>query len=477
MALDSGTSFDHIERHARATPELIAVAGPGRHISWARFRSDSVRFTQALAEFGIIPGQIVAVSHPDRYVHWLLAIGCEAIGAVFAPFAAGDAADNPSALLDLADIVLAERLLPGSNWRHIGYDWVAGVFAAANPPKSKSRRPAATPEESLRIVRTSGSTGAPKCMALPRIMQTRAVANVNFRATPPRYYSAYPLTVNPGHYRMEACLRLGGTVILGQASQDLVTYEATDCWLLPRDMVKLLEGLQGSWPSPQPLHISLGGGAVSAALHDATVSALGTDVQVFYATNETGFIGMLDREGVGTVLPEVDFQLLDEAGQALLTGEQGRIAIRTPGMVESYLRDPDATEASFRQGWFLSDDIGMQLADGRFRIIGRHSEILNLGGHKMPPAPIEDALRAHVPGLREVAVTSIVNAHGIEEICVAVVPNGAVDQSALMGAVQGTLPPSLGKFWLLCLEQLPVGASGKLQRSALRDIFAAALRT
>ncbi len=252
-----------------------------------------------------------------------------------------------------------------------------------------------------------------------------------------------------------------------------MAYGATHCWLLPRDLVTLLDGVRGTWPSPQPLHLSLGGGPVSTALHDQAAAMLGTAVPIQYGTNETGFLGLQDREGIGTVWPENALLVVDADGRPLPEGEPGRIAARAPGMVDGYVNDPLGTRACFVDGWFLTDDVGVLLPNGRFRILGRRSEMINLGGLKLPPTPIEDALRAKMTGIRDIAVTSVINPHGIEEMCVAVVPDGSVDQAALFAQVQAMLPPEVGRFWLVPFSRLPLSAGGKLQRSALRDIFVA----
>lgn len=458
--LGGRTAFDFIEQHAFATPDRIAITGSQGEVSWARFYQDAKRVAHALSEAGIGPGRVVAISHPGRYLHWVLVIACESLGAISGSFESS--ADDARQLLDLADIVLTP-------------DRIADLLAETASSNQHPRHPA-THDAPVRIARTSGSTGTPKCMMITRRMQSYWIASMaihNSLGAATRFYVAYPASVNPSYCRMETCLRLGATVIFGAASQDLITYDATHCWLLPRDMVTLLQGARGTWPSARPLQMILGGGPVSAALHDQTAALLGTPVQIVYAANETGFIALQDRDGIGTVLPEVDLEILGEDGQPAPAGIAGTIAIRTPGLVEAYLRDPEASRRFFQRGRFLTDDAGILLPDGRVRILGRRSEILNLGGIKLTPASIEDALRTDIAGLRDVAVTSLINADGIEEICVAAVSDGSISQSALSERIQGALPQSIGRFWLMPLERLPVGASGKLQRSALKEMFSA----
>lgn len=463
----AGSGFDHLERHARATPDRIAVTGPGRQVSWGQFHADAARFAHALDQRGVAPGQVVAISHPDRYLHWLLTIACEAIGAVSASFEAQDPGNNAGQVLDLADRVLTER-----------DDWIAGLLVRPAPAADFRRSPIA-PDGPLRIIRTSGSTGTQKCLIMTPRMRghwVEAMTIYAFSTPAARYYPAYSLAVNPVYYRMETCLRVGASVIFGSSTQDILTYRATHCWLLPRDMALLLQGVRGKWPSPEPLHMILGGGPVSPALHDQTAALFGTKVTVVYGANEVGVIALQDREGAGTIPPGVDLKIVDDAGANVPNGAAGAIAVRSSGLAAGYLNDAKTTAAAFRDGWFFTDDIGIRLADGRLRILGRRSEILNLGGLKMAPSVIEDGLRAAIPGIRDIAVTSILNAQGVEEVCIAVVPDGSADPSALLQKIGAGLDPSLGQSWLLPMDSLPIGASGKVQRARLKEIFAAKLK-
>lgn len=455
------TGFDHLERHARQTPERIAITGPGGQIDWRRFQADAAHFAHALGKLGVGPGRIAVIPHPDPYTHWLLIIACESLGAVSASLAPGDMEGGP--LLEMADLVLTEER-------------VAGLPAKSGATADSHRRHPTDPDTPMRIIRTSGSTGIPKCMMIHRQAQSHRIAAIaprNSLSAASRLYLAYPFSVNLIYYRAEACLRVGGTVIFGRASQDLLTYDATHCWLLPRDMERLLQGVRGTWPSPHPLHMSLGGGPVSAALHDQTASALGTKVSLQYGTNETGIVGLLDRDGIGTVDPEVDLKVVDEGGQPLPEGEPGRFVLRSPEMVTGYLNEPEASAEHFRDGWFYSDDLGVRFPDGRFRIVGRRSDIINLGGIKISPYPIEEKLRANVPGIQEVVVTSILGPLGIEEVCLAVVPAPTADRSAIVAAIGRETDVSVGQVWLRLFDKLPVGPSGKVQRAALKEIFAA----
>ena len=99
-----------------------------------------------------------------------------------------------------------------------------------------------------------------------------------------------------------------------------------------------------------------------------------------YGSTETGAIALdysdeleVDLKSVGRPLKHVQVDILDEAGQLLGVGETGEIAIRTVAATSAYDKNPEATENSFRAGYFLPGDLGHRDADGRIHITGRKS--------------------------------------------------------------------------------------------------------
>mgnify|MGYP003353367339 CR=1 FL=1 len=62
--------------------------------------------------------------------------------------------------------------------------------------------------------------------------------------------------------------------------------------------------------------------------------------------------------------------------------------MRTPIVMQGYFRDPEQTKAAFRDGWFYPGDLGTLTDDGRLRLAGRSSEIVNAGGVKVDPATL-----------------------------------------------------------------------------------------
>ena len=105
-----------------------------------------------------------------------------------------------------------------------------------------------------------------------------------------------------------------------------------------------------------------------------------------------------------------------------LAGTVGELAIRGPSVTSGYLGAPEATAASFRDGWFRTGDQGRIDDDGYVVLTGRLKEIINRGREKVAPREVDDALLAH-PDVKLAAAFGVAHPRLGEEVGAAVVLN------------------------------------------------------
>jgi acyl-coenzyme A synthetase/AMP-(fatty) acid ligase len=109
----------------------------------------------------------------------------------------------------------------------------------------------------------------------------------------------------------------------------------------------------------------------------------------------------------------------------------------------------------------------------RLRVLGRSDELLNVGGIKYSPDTIENLI-VRDARVRDVAVCSLRNAAGIEEVCVLVVADGLGDRD-LQARVLGPMHHlQLGRVCILNVDVIPRTAAGKVQRDRLRSLVRSA---
>ena len=134
----------------------------------------------------------------------------------------------------------------------------------------------------------------------------------------------------------------------------------------------------------------------------------------------------------------VELAALDENWRPVPPGEQGEVSVRGPSVVDHYLDNPDATAASFRDGWFRTGDVGTLSTDGYLTLVGRVKELINRAGEKISPYEIEDVLLSH-PAVAEAAAYPVPDDEYGEQVGVVVVLSGEATTAELAAHCQGRL--------------------------------------
>ncbi len=175
---------------------------------------------------------------------------------------------------------------------------------------------------------------------------------------------------------------------------------------------------------------------------------------------------------LGRPVPGLEIRIVDpETGHVRREREVGELEIRGSSITPGYYRRPDATEASFHDGWLRSGDLAY-LVDGELVICGRIKDLIIVGGRNVYPEDVERAV-ASVEGVRAGNVIAFaVDGRKGKESLVVVAESREVDVDSLRQAVAGRvrdvvgLPPE--EVVLVEPGTLPKTSSGKLQRSLCR---------
>jgi acyl-coenzyme A synthetase/AMP-(fatty) acid ligase len=240
--------------------------------------------------------------------------------------------------------------------------------------------------------------------------------------------------------------------------------------LLPIQLRVLLESLPPSFVKPPELTILSIGAPLSDALRERAMARLATRVCDIYGTQEVGNIASRTSGGAGgiaAVWPDVQVEIVDDRDAPLPIGQAGKLRVRAGYMVQGYLDDPDATRRMFRDGWFYPGDVAVLHGPNRLQLIGRGDDLLNIGGTKFAPGPLEELI-LQTSEAKDVGVCSIRNRDGIEEIWIAVADCPLADPVLLQRLESVLQRLQVGRFKILRLPRLPRNASGKIQRDTLQ---------
>jgi malonyl-CoA/methylmalonyl-CoA synthetase len=177
---------------------------------------------------------------------------------------------------------------------------------------------------------------------------------------------------------------------------------------------------------------------------------------------------------VGTPLPGVEVQLVDEHGNPAGPGTPGEIEVRGANVFTEYWNKPDATRQAFRDSWFRTGDTAI-VENGVYRILGRTNvDIIKTGGHKVSALEIEEALRGH-PAVAECAVVGVPDPEWGERVAAAVVPapGKTVELESLRAWGKERVAAYKLPSRLQVVESLPRNAMGKVTKPAVAALFQA----
>jgi acyl-CoA synthetase (AMP-forming)/AMP-acid ligase II len=165
-----------------------------------------------------------------------------------------------------------------------------------------------------------------------------------------------------------------------------------------------------------------------------------------------------------------EMAIRDANGRILATGERGEVVLRGQQIMSAYLEPAEANEAAFHDGWFCTGDEGWMDADGVLTLTGRLKEMINSGGEKISPYEVEDVLLMH-PAVAEAVAFAAPHAMLGEQVIAAVVVRDGqrVLERELLKIASRRLARCKLPKQVLFVDDIPRGATGKLQRIGLAD--------
>jgi carnitine-CoA ligase len=119
-------------------------------------------------------------------------------------------------------------------------------------------------------------------------------------------------------------------------------------------------------------------------------------------------------------VPFAELRVVDDDGRDVPDGEMGELVVRTPIVTKGYYRDPEATAAAFRDGWFLTGDFVRRDANGYFWFVARKKDIIRRRGENISGAELDRIVGQH-PAVAEAAAIAVPAKLGEDEILVAIV--------------------------------------------------------
>ena len=166
----------------------------------------------------------------------------------------------------------------------------------------------------------------------------------------------------------------------------------------------------------------------------------------------------------------VAIRIVGPDGKDVLPGEAGELLLKGPMVTPGYWQNPEATAAAIRDGWFYSGDMVRMDEEGYIYVVDRIKNMFISGGENVYPAEVERVLNTH-PSVSISVVIGVPDEKWGEAGKAFIVPVEGANPDAM--DIETYCRTKLARYkvprYFVFLEALPVGATGKINRLALRE--------
>lgn len=424
---------DWLSRRASLHPARTALldVANGRAVSYGELDELADRCAAVLAgRYDVGPGDRVALHARNRPETVALLFACGRLGAMLVPLNWRLADPELDVVLRDADarVVLCDEpgheqlarlrtTLPQLRFEAGPGPSLAALVAAADRHEGAAPAGEATP---WLVLYTSGSTGTPKGVLLTHGTMTWNAINtvVGWGLGPSdRTITAAPFFHTGGWNVLTLpLLYCGGTVLLDSAFDATRTLDAVEnagvsvFFGVPTMFAALLEDPGWSERDLSGLRFAISGGApCPEPLHRRVEQRV--EFKQGYGLTEVGPNCFMAADGlgkqkpgvVGVPMPHLAARVVDPEGRPVATGEVGELELAGPTVTVGYWRNPEASAAALRDGWFRTGDLFTVDRDGHWACVGRRKEMFISGGENVYPAEVERVL-CGIPGVAAAAV-------------------------------------------------------------------------
>lgn len=166
---------------------------------------------------------------------------------------------------------------------------------------------------------------------------------------------------------------------------------------------------------------------------------------------------------------DVSVKVMDENGREVDDGCIGELCISGPTVMNAYLKPKDNDGTRFGS-YFRTGDLGYRAPDGRFYLVSRVKEMINVGGKKVSPQEVEESIIA-TGGVADCVCAAMPDPRGVlgEVVCAYLLRTGAtLEAEEIARRLDATLEAYKRPAAYEWIDRIPATASGKKQRLALR---------
>jgi len=378
-------------------------------------------------------------------------------------------------------VILGEKTLPhASDWQEL-----IEAGAAISDAALAARTAAVDPDGLMMLAYTSGTTGYPK-----GVMHSHIAIRNTLERSKIFGYSATDVHINylPMFHIYAfseiamACVLSGGKQILTE------TFDAEQALdLAVAEEVTILHGFEAHWidllnaQARQHRELKLRLGTLPSGIESTipiaekvqdvfcpTVSGFGmSETWAFVSCSNPGHSREQRVHASGYPMSDYHFRIIDtDTGSDLAADMPGELLVKGYAVMKGYWDKPEATQETIdAEGWLHTGDMALIRADGHLVFLGRHKDMLKVGGENVSPAEIELRLR----DMDEIADASVVAYPDprLTEVPVAFVilkPDQVLEEEAILSRMKGRIASFKIPRHVIFVDEFPMTSSGKIRK-------------
>ncbi|HKU38513.1 MAG TPA: long-chain fatty acid--CoA ligase [Polyangiales bacterium] len=487
---------------AERAPEQAAIVFEGRTLRYADLNRAASQVAEMIGEWGLAPGDRVALLLPNIPEFAITCLGAQKFGAVVVSLNIMlRSAELAYALRDcgaralftteaaLREIEPIRSQLP--ELLHIvvcegnATAWAESLSELRRGRPGLARPCAREPSDPAAILYTSGTTGNPKGAVLSHgNLLSNAASTQHCVGSRPgdRHLLFLPLSHCFGqNFILHTAIRSLGTVVLERRYElqatlaDIQRHEVSHFYGVPTNYIYLLDaGVERAQLSSVRFFFSAAA-TMPREIAQSWRERFGTPIYEGYGLTETAPLATYNhlhsyRAGsVGTAIPGVELKVVADGGRVCDAGEWGEICIKGPNVMSGYYQREEATREAIRDGWFHSGDIGYRDADGYYYLVDRQKDMINCAGYKVWPREVEEVLYQHA-AVAECAVVGFADPIKGERVVafVRLKPGATPDSADLRGYCEARSARYKVPAEFVFDREIPKSPSGKILKRVLR---------
>jgi len=493
---------DGLRRNAWKFPVKIAAKDKVRAITYGELNRRVNQLANGLLSVGVRRGDAVALSVGNRVEHLEILFATAKIGALAIPL------DVKWKALELASVVAALEpcLIILQEDCAVEFDKAKTLkkldflkSISLSPDLSyggllnsqSDEEPAVNVDESdpFAVLLTSGTTGFPKgCLTTQRTFVFHCMNNAiekGLGAHDTAILSS-PIYFNAGRSFTLGIIYFGGTMILHErfdAEEVLKTIErekVTYVGAVPTMCERMLHVLESTKYDTSTLRcLAITGGKVHPAVLEALKENITPNIYRTYASTDSGQMAIskpadmnAKPNAAGRPVWCVDLRIVDDHNNPVEVGSVGEIICQSPLASHGYYKNPEATNLSFRDGWFYTGDLGYFDEEGFLFVVGRKKDMVKSGGISIYPLEIESVIYSH-PAILEAAVIGVPDPQWGEAVKAVVVIKAGTELRGedLLGFCKERLSAYKVPKSVEFRSSLPHTEVGKVNKVKLREII------